>query len=93
VKPYLSVVNIDLKKLPSIEEVRTWDAEIYTATLRHDAKNPCYNPHFRQFMHVAFKIAAKMGQRYTDALKAHADVISRNVMGNLLERHIRPLFG
>jgi hypothetical protein len=43
-------------------------------------------------IHVGFKIAARMGDRYLDALKEHEAVIARNVTGNLFERHIQPLF-
>ncbi|HSI83862.1 MAG: tagaturonate epimerase family protein [Candidatus Methylacidiphilales bacterium] len=92
VKPYAPVVDIDPAKLPTPEEIAAWDSETYVATLRHDAKDSRYNLHFRQFIHVSFKIAAKLGTRYTEALKAHADVIGRNVTHNLLERHIRPIF-
>jgi hypothetical protein len=41
---------------------------------------------------VGFKIAAQMGERYTDALKAHREIIAKNVTINLLDRHIKPLF-
>jgi hypothetical protein len=41
---------------------------------------------------VGFKIAAKMGTRYTDALKTHESIIARNVTDNLYLRHIQALF-
>ncbi|PTX99814.1 hypothetical protein DB346_18555 [Verrucomicrobia bacterium LW23] len=93
VKPYAPVVDIEKAKLPTPEQISAWDSETYVATLRHNAEDPRYNLHFRQFIHVSFKIAAKMGTRYTDALKANAEVIGRNVTHNLLQRHIRPIFG
>lgn len=34
-----------------------------------------------------------IGDRYHAALQMHADVVSRNVGANLLDRHLRPLFG
>jgi hypothetical protein len=43
-------------------------------------------------MHVGFKIAAKMGPRYTAMLEQHEDVVAENVTRNLFERHIRPVF-
>jgi hypothetical protein len=43
-------------------------------------------------MHVGFKIAAKMGPRYTAMLERHEDVVAENVTRNLFERHIRPVF-
>jgi hypothetical protein len=52
---------------------------------------PAYNPHLRQLLHVGFKIAAKMGSRYTDALVEFESVISKNVTANIFERHMKPL--
>jgi hypothetical protein len=34
-----------------------------------------------------------MKTRYTDALVANEAIIARNVTHNLLERHIKPIFG
>ena len=66
--------------------------EQYAGTLRHDQRNPLFNPHVRQLLHVGYKIAASLGERYTDMLVACEESISRNVTGNLYERHIKPLF-
>lgn len=90
--PYATVIDIDPSKLPSPETVAQWSSDQYTGALRHDQKNSAYNPSFRQLLHVGFKIAAKMGQRYLDLLKANEPVIAKNVMGNLYDRHIAPLF-
>ena len=90
--PYAPVIDIDQARLPSADTVATWDSATYAETLRHDQKNPRYNLHFRQLIHVSFKIAAEMGSRYTDALKEHEAIIARNVTGNLFERHIVPIF-
>ena len=54
--------------------------------------DPLFNPNFRQLLHVAYKVAAKMGKRYTDMLVAAEPSIARNVTENLFERHIRPVF-
>jgi hypothetical protein len=90
--PYATVIDIDDSKLPSAEEVNGWTGKQYAAALRHDQKNPAYNPSFRQLLHVGFKIAAKLGPRYIDALEANEDVVARNVTENLWERHIKPVF-
>jgi hypothetical protein len=92
VKPYAPVVDIHPEKLPGIGEVRSWRPQDFVDALRHEASCPAYNPDFRQFLHVSFKIAAEMGAAYTDALKAHEGVISRNVTDNLFRRHILNLF-
>ncbi len=91
-EPYAAVIDIDESCLPAPEVVRRWTAEQYAAALRHDRSNPLYNRHLRQLLHVGFKIAAHMGERYTNMLDACAETISRNVTANLFERHIEPLF-
>jgi len=90
--PYATVIDIDAGKLPSAAEVNGWTSEQYTSALRHDQKNKAYNPSFRQLLHVGFKIAAKMGSRYLDALEANEATVAKNVTANLWERHIKPVF-
>jgi len=90
--PYATVIDIDDAQLPTAEEVDGWTSQQYTAALRHDDANPAYNPSFRQLLHVGFKIAAKLGPRYLEALEANEDVIAKNVTANLFERHIKPVF-
>jgi hypothetical protein len=43
-------------------------------------------------LHVGFKIAAKLGPRYLDALVADEEIVAKNVTENLWERHIKPVF-
>ncbi|HEY4381770.1 MAG TPA: tagaturonate epimerase family protein [Acidobacteriaceae bacterium] len=90
--PYATVIDIDDSKLPTPAEVNGWTGKQYAAALRHDQTNPAYNPSFRQLLHVGFKIAAKMGPRYLEALEANEDVVAKNVTANLWERHIKPVF-
>ena len=90
--PYAAVIDIDETRLPAPEEVRGWTPGQYTAALRHAPSDPAYNPHLRQLLHVGYKAAARMGQRYLDALERSEAAVSRNVAYNLFERHIRPLF-
>ena len=93
VKPYAPVVDIDPLLLPAPEEVARWSSEQYVAALRHDQSCAGYNLHFRQFLHVAFKVAAELGSVYTNALAANEAVIASNVTGNLFDRHLKPIFG
>lgn len=90
--PYATVIDIDDSKLPTAEEVNGWTGKQYAAALRHDQKNPAYNPSFRQLLHVGFKIAAKLGPRYLEALEENEEVVAKNVTANLWERHIKPVF-
>lgn len=91
-KPYATVIDIDRRRLPTITETRGWSGEAFAAAVRHDEREPRYNPHFRQLLHVAFKIAAEMGPRYLNALERFEPVIARQVTENLWARHIQPVF-
>ena len=91
-QPYATVIDIDSAKLPAPEAVRGWTSEEFTSALRHDRTNPAYNPSLRQLLHVGFKVAAKMGDRYVQALEANEAVVARNVTENLFARHIKPVF-
>jgi len=90
--PYSTVIDIDPAKLPSPDEVKGWTSEQFTSALRHEQSNKAYNPSFRQLLHVGFKVAAKMGDRYLKALEANEEVVARNVTSNLFDRHIKPVF-
>ena len=91
--PYSSVIQIDAKQLPPVNVVNGWSTQDFVQALRHVPDASGYNANFRQLLHVAFKLAAKMGKRYTDALKANHEIIGRNVTENVLNRHILPIFG
>ena len=91
-EPYATVIDIDHSQLPSADEVNEWTSGQFVSALTHDQSDPGYNANVRQLLHVGFKIAAQMGDRYLAALKEHEEVISKCVTGNLLERHMKPLF-
>jgi len=90
--PYAQVIDIDPAALPSIAAVAAWDGQQFANALRHDPACEAYNVHFRQLLHVGYKVAAEMGDRFTGALAEHAQVITRGVSENIYERHVRPLF-
>ena len=90
--PYATVIDIDRAKLPLPQEVEGWSSAQYTGALRHDPHSAEYNSSLRQLLHVGFKVAAKMGERYLALLEANEAVIARNVTGNLFVRHIAPVF-
>ncbi len=90
--PYATVIRIDREKLPSAAEVAKWDSATFAETLRHQPDNPKYNPNFRQLIHIAYKIAAEMGEIYLAALNEHREVVEKNVTYNILENHLKPLF-
>ena len=90
--PYATVIDIDPAKLPTAQEVDKWDGQSFASALRHDQSCEQYNPSFRQLLHVAYKIAAQMGTRFSDALDKYEEVIAQNVTENIYERHIRPIF-
>jgi hypothetical protein len=89
--PYAAVIDIAESELPDPAAVAQWSSDDYVNALRHDQTNLAYNRHFRQLLHVGFKIAAQMGERYTAMLVECRETIERNVTENLFERHLRPL--
>ena len=91
-EPYAAVIDIDPAALPSPEDAAAWSSEQYVNALRHNPNHPEFNSSFRQLLHVGYKIAAKMGDRYLNMLVQCEESISRNVTENLYERHLKPLF-
>jgi len=90
--PYATVLSINRKNLPPAGEVNAWNSRQFSEALTHDQENKKYNPHFRQLIHVGYKIAAEMGGEFISALDMHRDIISQKVTHNLLERHLKPVF-
>lgn len=90
--PYATVIDIDESSLPSAEEVQGWSGQRYADALRHDSSNSHYNASLRQLLHVGYKVAAEMGDRYYNALKEFESDVARNVTANLWERHLKPIF-
>jgi hypothetical protein len=72
--------------------VNGWSSEQFVRALRHNQADPLFNVSLRQLIHVGFKVAAKMGDRYLKLLRECEPSVSRNVTTNLFERHIKPLF-
>ncbi len=91
--PYAAVVDIQPAHLPDAEVMDRWTSVQCVAALRHVPSDSRFNRDLRQFLHVAYKVAAELGDRYHAALETHANIVSRNVCTNLLDRHLRPLFG
>ena len=91
-RPYATVIDIDKAQLPSHQTVEKWTGSEYADALRHDLSCNKYNPNFRQILHVAYKVAAEMGQHYLNALQKHEEIIAQNVTENIYRRHIKPIF-
>jgi hypothetical protein len=90
--PYATVLSINQTFLPAATEVNKWNSRQFSEALTHDPICKDYNPHFRQLIHVGYKIAAEMGDTFLAALDKHHEIIAAKVKYNLLERHLKPLF-
>ena len=90
--PYASVIDIDKSKLPTPAKVKAWSGDQFAKALRHDQKCRDYNSHFRQLLHVGFKVAAGLGDRYIEALRQNEGIVAKNVSENVFDRHLRPVF-
>jgi len=91
-KPYLTVIDIRKEKLPEPAEVNKWGIADFVLALKHDPSCARYNASFRQLIHVGFKVAAEMGDRFINALDDSARTINEGVTENIYERHLRPIF-
>ena len=90
--PYAAVIDIDPAQLPSSSEVDSWSSDQYQKALRHEQDCADFNSHVRQLLHVGYKIAANMGDRYLSMLDQFAPIIGKNVTENLYDRHLKRLF-
>jgi pantoate kinase len=90
--PYSTVIDINPAKLPTAEQIASWSGEEYARTLRHNLKDPLYNPDFRQLVHVSYKIAAELSNEFYAALERNSEVVASQVKENILDRHIARLF-
>jgi len=90
--PYATVLHIDRLKLPASSDVNNWSSRRFADALTHDKNCRDYNPDFRQLIHVGYKVAAEMGDRFLSALDTHRGIIAERVKNNLLEKHLKPLF-
>ncbi len=90
--PYADVIDIDDSALPTPEEVAGWTGEKFGDSLRHIPGHPDYNLNFRQLIHVGYKVAAEMGDKYTGLLEKYADVVGGCVEENIYDRHLKRLF-
>lgn len=90
--PYATVIDIDKSRLPDPRIVANWDGSLFARALRHDPFCAYYNYHFRQLLHVGYKIAAEMGPRFLKALERYEDTIAEHVTANIYDRHLRLLF-
>jgi hypothetical protein len=86
--PYATVLDIDRKALPSVDEAREWSSKQVIGMVEHEPSHPHFNSSLRQFFHVAFKLAAKAGNRFYPLLEENADIINRRVHNNLYWKHI-----
>ncbi|AVR47429.1 hypothetical protein C7S20_10560 [Christiangramia fulva] len=88
-KDYFSVLSIDKVKLPEVDSFHS--GKEYADALRHDENSKAYNPHFRQLLHCAYKIAAEK-EDFEALLLEHRARIEENVTYNLYERHLKQIF-
>lgn len=90
--PYSSVLHIDTNKLPPVKDVLTWNSTRFSGTLIHDQACREYNSHFRQLIHISYRVASEMGAEFMDALEYYRDPVEEQVYTNLIERHLKRLF-
>jgi len=91
-KPYLTVIAIDRPALPTPAVVDGWSSKEFVEALEHNQACTRFNIHFRQMVHISFRLAAEKRSQYLDLLRANRPSIETHVTNNILKRHIEPLF-
>jgi hypothetical protein len=92
IAPYASVVDINSDRLPVPTDVTDWSEREFAFALRHDQTCSAYNPDFRQLLHIGYKIAAEMGDRFLTVLASQKAWYEDQITENIYERHLKPLF-
>lgn len=90
--PYDAVVNINKNNLPKPNSVKSWTEKTFFNALNHDPSNPKYNQDLRQLFHISYGVVSNFRQKFYKALRDNKEIISRHVVQNLYERHIKKLF-
>ena len=90
--PYATVIDIDPAALPTADAVAGWSSDDVVAAVRHDPTCPAYNASVRQLLHVGYKVAGEMGDRFLGALAEFEPVIAECVTDNIYTRHLKPIF-
>lgn len=86
---YKTVLSIDKNLLPGTDFFNS--GKEFATALRHDQESESYNPHFRQLMHCAYKIAAEK-ENFQSLLNQFRSKIEENVKFNLYQRHLKKIF-
>jgi len=90
--PYATVIDIERVALPSPDEVDGWSGEQFVQAVQHEPDCPAFDANIRQLLHVGYKVAGEMGERFLGALDGFEDTIAPHVTDNLFVRHLKPLF-
>ena len=90
--PYADVIDINISKLPSKDEVAKWSSSKFADSLRNIPGNRDYNPNMRQLVHVAYKLAAQQMDEYFRLLEGNEKSVEKCVYENMYDRHICRLF-
>jgi tagaturonate epimerase len=93
IAPYRTVIDIDRARLPDPGVVAGWTSADYVSALQHANAGSAFNPDLRQLLHIGFRVAAEMGERFLNALRANQSIIGPSVSSNLFEYHLKPIFG
>ena len=91
-KPYALVTDIHPGNLPDPGIIKSWGKDKFVRSIIHDESDPDYNPDFRQFIHLSYKIAAERIRDYRELIIDDHKAIAKRVTENIFSNHIKPLF-
>lgn len=90
--PYPDVLDIDRSRLPDPKSLRRSGGQEMAKRLRHNNREASYNPHFRQLMHCAYKVAGEKQEVFFRLLQKYRSEVEEKVTENLYDKHLVPLF-
>ncbi|MBZ9630049.1 tagaturonate epimerase family protein [Salegentibacter sp. LM13S] len=90
--PYPDVLDIDKSKLPEVSELKKAGRERMGRTLRHNPEEQDFNPHFRQLMHCAYKLAGENELEFFRLLDKYRKKIEKRVTENIFDKHLRKIY-
>ena len=90
--PYSHLIDINRNRLPDPDTVAEWSGVEFSSALNHNPSDPRYNRHFRQLLHIGYKLAAERSSHYSRLLHDNAEMVGTWVTDNILENHLQQIF-
>lgn len=89
--PYAAVIDINRNNLPEEADFAALSGAEAATVIRHNQQSEHYNSDVRQLLHVGYKVAAQMGERYHNMVNKNQATVGEMVRENIY-KHAVELF-